>query len=290
MRRIALPLALLFFALSGSAASAASPTTARYSLVIHAASSGDVISGTGQIDDSKRLASFEYTYNGFALSAIIVSSPEFVAYVRQAKAPGPWDLQRGSDVGALMDPGLALRLGSLPRRALAVEQMDGVRTTKYAITIPYPASSLLTPPQILPYGAGRPVTAWIDASGAVHRMHAELGPAWNRIVIDERLAGLGAPVQLTRPRIGSPAEPQVRATLAESVLDVALFDVRSWFYDHGRGYAGMTTRALRTLVDVSFPDATVVRATATTYCIQATVNGITKHQNVPKAPYASGGC
>jgi hypothetical protein len=292
MRRAALPLVIALAAFHASASLAATPTSAMYSLRIETVSPGDqptIISGTGQIDDTKRLASFEFKYGGLALSAIIVSSPEFVAYVRRANArTAPWQLQMVDEVGSLMDPGLALRLGSLPRRALGAEQMDGVRTMKYAITIPAPAASLLAP-ALMQTGAGHPVTAWIDASGAVHRMYAELGTPAQRVVIDERLGGFDTPVQLTRPRTGSPFEPPVRPTLAESVLDVALVDVESWFYDHGRTYTGMTTRALRTF-EAMFPDATIVRATATTYCIQATVSGITKHQNGPKAPYASGPC
>lgn len=292
MRR-ALPPLVLVVALIYASAAVAAPTTASFSLRIDANSYGThtVVTGTGQIDDTKRLSSFDYGVSSFRVTAVISSVPVFSVYARRANRPqDPWGITSLDATDPLIDPGLALRLTSFPRRAVGTARMDGVQTTKYTVAVPYPEASLFTPTFVTPITGARSVTAWIDASGAVHLLHAVITVPGRTTVIDERLTAFGAPVHLSRPITNPPEEPPVRANLAEAVLEYAFVPIEYWFGDH-HSYTGMTAYGIRLHDDPRFPpEATVVRASATTYCVQATVSGVTAHQNGPKAPYASGPC
>lgn len=296
MRRLALPLIVLVSALCASAALASShvsaPRSALFSLRIDVDSSGDHtwVSGTGQIDGVHQLSSYAFTdTHGSRVSAVVAASPQFAVYLRNATQPhSPWQMLELSDTAPLMDPSLALRLGADRRRALGTEQTDGVPTTKYAMTIAYPEAALLAPTFIrIGSAAGIPVTVWIDRSGSVRRLHAVLRVPSTVITIDERLSSFGVPVQVTRPAVAGEA-PHL-ANPAEDVLRVAQPDIESYGADH-HGYVGMTANRIRNEINLAFPDVDVVRASAKSYCVQATVGGFTAHQDGPKAPYAPGRC
>jgi hypothetical protein len=256
------------------------------------ASDTDTTVGTGKIDNVHRVSSFDYTQDGWPLHAVVSSVPILTVYLSRS-GTGAWSEMGLDEIGQVIDPAVALRIDARAGRRLGTERMDGVTTTKYAITLKYPESALIEPLSTAAVlGAGIPVTAWIDSSGAVHRMHAVITDRSGKYVhsttvIDERLSGFGSAVQVDRPV--DPSSRPMRANLAESVLDATIPDIESYFWDH-HGYTGMTPRAVRATTDFAFPDVKIVRATATTYCVQATVNGVTAHQNGPKAPYAAGPC
>ncbi len=302
MRRLALPFAL-FVALLAATESAGAPTrsstisTALYSMridVIDAQNSGSLV-GTGKIDRAQRLASFDY--DGGSLrrqSALISSWPMFSVYSRPS-AGAAWQETFAGDTAPLVDPGLALRLDPRAGRVVGTELTDGVRTTKVALAVRFPDAQVLSPslaPGYFPH-AGFPVTLWVDPAGAVRRMHAVVILMSNnyvvsKTIIDERLSSFGTPVRLSRPSVTGSAPP--RANLVEAALDRASMDVLSYFSDH-HTYVGMTPLVVRNTVDLAFPtDVKIVRTSATTYCIQATLNGSTERQNGPHAPYASGPC
>lgn len=299
MRRLVPPL-LVLIALVAAAMASGSPThrasfsTALFSLRVDyiTDSNTDTTIGTGKIDNTRRISSFDYTQDGWPLHAIVSSVPILTVYLSHS-GTGAWSEMGLDEIGQVIDPAVALRIDARSGRRLGTEKMDGVTTTKYALTLKYPESALIEPlSDAAILGPGIPVTAWIDSSGAVHRMHAVITVRSgtyliSTTVIDERLSGFGSAVQVNRPV--DPSSRPMRANLAESVLDAAIPDIESYFGDHHR-YTGMTPRAVRVTTNLVFPDVKIVRATATSYCVQATVNGVTAHQNGPKAPYAAGPC
>jgi hypothetical protein len=265
-------------------------STALFSLRIDRTSSANHVSlvGTGQIDNAQRISSLAFTERGRKMQAVISSIPILTVFVKDSRSTA-WSELMLDEIGLLIDPAVPLRLDPRSGRVLGTENLAGVPTTKYALMVRLPEAAMLGGSYPV---ASVPVTAWIDGSGAVRRMLAVITAKSNNVVvsktvIDERLSGFGAAIQIRRPP--STMSPPLRANLAESVLDRALVDIAAYGADH-RGYVGMTPVAIRNTIDTVFPDVTIVRATATTYCVQATVNGTTAHQNGPKAAYAAGPC
>jgi hypothetical protein len=295
MRRL-IPLSLLLVLVVAAAPAFASPvrstsySTALFSLRIDRTSSAGRVSlvGTGQIDNAQRISSLAFTDGGRQRQAVISSIPILTVFVKDPRSTA-WSELTLDDIGLLIDPAVPLRLDPRGGRALGTEQMGGAPTTKYALVLRLPDAVMLGGSY---HGASVPVTAWIDGSGAVRRMLVVITPRSNGVVvsktvIDERLSGFGAAVQIRRPP--STTSPPLRSNLVESVLDRASIDIASYGADN-HGYVGMTPAVIRNTIDTVFPDVTIVRATATTYCVQATVNGVTEHRNGPKAPYAAGPC
>ncbi len=57
-----------------------------------------------------------------------------------------------------------------------------------------------------------------------------------------------------------------------------------------RGYAGMTFEILKAKYESTLKPFTVVRSSSTSYCIEATANGVTVMKNGPAATIVEGRC
>ncbi|MDX6415179.1 MAG: hypothetical protein QOH23_2589 [Gaiellaceae bacterium] len=299
MRRLVLPSVAIVFLLAAGTASAwpersSAGSTALYSMRIVYTDSVNPTSvvGTGQINDAQRLSSFVFDDPYLGHTSVLISSwPNFSVF---SKNGSEWYEAFAGDTEPLVDPGLALRLDPRAGRAVGTEMIDGVRTTKVILAVRGRDVDVLAPSFMPSFfdRTGIPVTIWVDSSGAVRQLHAVVKITsgkyvMSKTVIDERLSAFGTPVQLSRPTTHNARPP--RANLVESALDRALIDVTSYYYDHHYSYVGMTPRVMQD-DDSMFPDVKIVRPTKTSYCIQATLNGVTAHQNGPKAPYAAGPC
>jgi hypothetical protein len=307
MRHIAVPFVVLLSALCAvpfASASASTDQSALFSLRIdiNEPTFGRLsYVGTGKIDGLHRLSTFDFKSGGERSNAIIGASPGLTIFLTNgASKNSGW--YRGSISNALLiDPGVALRLEGRQGRAIGTEQLDGVSTTKYALTVGLPDAALLAPTvskQDLVQGV--PVVVWIDGSGSVRRLYAVIPWGAGKIAIDERLSAFGTPVRVTRPYVPKVWQPP-KVSAAEQFLHDSLPSVETYRQANSSngaddpdpqltGYAGMTASYLRNTWDISLPNITIVRATATTYCIQATAAGVTMHKNGPAAPYASGPC
>lgn len=95
-----------------------------------------------------------------------------------------------------------------------------------------------------------------------------------------------------RPRAGTPIPrrkkpPPPPVSQAQANVRLAALATFAYYADNG-GYQGMTLEKLR-VYDRSI-DVTVVRATATTFCIESTVGGTSAFMNGPDADVAPGRC
>jgi hypothetical protein len=311
MRRLALPLFVLAV-VSGVTASAALPAhtaaqSARFALDIRITGSGGTIAikGAGAIDGSQRLSSFTFTANGKQFAAVIGSSPLLTVFlkgetVQHLPNGGTWAREDGATAGPLLDPGVAIRLGSKLGPALGTAQIAGVSTTKHAVRVALPDAQLLSPMQSTQsLENGLPVVVWVDASGNVRRLQTSVTRGSSRFDIDERLSDFGTAVHVTRPAAQTVWDQ--RLDDAMRLVRAAIPSVESYAADNDSvgkhdpnprlsGYAGMTVTYLRHNYDSALGDVKIVRATAHTYCVQATVNGITAKRNGPKAAVAAGRC
>jgi hypothetical protein len=309
MRQIVVPFIVLLSALSAVPALAATPAAADQSALFSLRLDVDspVVGrfsyvGTGKIDGVRRLSTLDFRAGGNRFEAMIGASPGLTIFLKNGLSQNSsWYRQSTADAGPLIDPGVALRLEGQHGRALGTEKLDGVSTTKVALTVGLPDAALLaTMVSKQDLVQGVPVVVWIDGSGSVRRLYAVVPWGTGRVVIDERLSAFGTPVRLTRPTVPHVWQPP-EVSAAEQRLHDVLPDVETYRLANSSkgaddpnpqltGYAGMTASYLRNTYDLSMPNITIVRATATTYCIQATARGVTAHKSGPTAPFASGPC
>jgi hypothetical protein len=311
MRRLVLT--LLAVAVSyGVTASPALPAhaaarSALFALDIRITGSGGTIAiaGAGAIDGSRRLSSFSFTANGKQFASVIGSSPLLTVFLRgetvQHLPNGrTWAREDGATAGPLLDPSVAIRLGSKLGPALGTAELGGVPTTKHALKVALPDAQLLSPmDSAWSLQDGLPVSVWVDRSGNVRRLQVSLTRGSSRFDIDERLSNFGAPVHVTRPAATTVWDQ--RLDDAMRLVRAAIPSVESYAADNDSvgkhdpqpglsGYAGMTLSFLLHHYDSTIGDVKIVHPTARGYCVQATVNGITAKKNGPKAAAVAGRC
>ena len=82
-----------------------------------------------------------------------------------------------------------------------------------------------------------------------------------------------------------------RANVAAAKANVAaaVAGVEAYAADNA-GYASLTLSKLQTSYDAGIKNITVVRSSATGYCIESTVGAAVYHKSGPGADIASGGC
>lgn len=311
MRRLMLPflvLAVSYGAIASPALPAhAAARSALFALDIRMTGSGGTIaiSGAGAIDGQQRLSSFSFTANGKQFASVIGSSPLLTVFLRGDAVQNlpngsTWAREDGATAGPLLDPGVAIRLGSRLGPALGTTLVGGVSTTKHAVRVALPDAQLLSPMQSAQsLRNGLPVVVWVDRSGNVRRLQTSITRGSSRFQIDERLSNFGTAVHVTRPAAKTVWDQ--RLDDAMRVVRAAIPDVESYAADNNSvgkhdpnprlsGYAGMTVTYLRQTYDSALPDVQIVRATARTYCVQATTNGISAKKNGPKAAVRAGRC
>ena len=290
MRRFAVPSAVLvcsLFAASAQALPRAAPQTALFSLRMSDMSTTDPVSiaGTGKIDRAERLSSFEYSVGGVQFSYVMAAAPEFTVFVRNSLRGG-WIRASAPDI---IDPAAVLQLGARGGRVVGTERMGGAQTTKYATTLGPVDARLLSPGSTAQdLAGGLPIFTWVDGAGAVRRLLTTVRIAWRTYLVDERLAAFGTAVHLTRPKTPVPPPPRTTGPV-EALLKSSLPSIEAYKRDHGT-YAGMTAALLRATYESAFPDVAIVRATATTYCVEATSRNVTAHKSGPLALIVAGRC
>lgn len=311
MRRLVLP----FLALAVSYGVTASPAlpahtaaqSARFALDIRITGSGGTIAiaGTGAIDGRRRLSSFSFTANGKQFASVIGSSPLLTVFLRGETVQhlpngSTWAREDGATAGPLLDPGVAMRLGSKLGPVIGTAQIGGVPTTKHAVRVGLPNALLLSPMQSTQsLQNGLPAVVWVDRSGNVRRLQTSVTRGSSRFDIDERLSNFGTAVHVTRPAAKTVWDQ--RLDDAMRLVRGAIPSVESYAADNDSvgvhdpnprlsGYAGMTLTYLRQAYDSTIGDVKIVRATAHGYCVQATVNGITAKKNGQKAAVVAGRC
>jgi hypothetical protein len=290
MRRFAVPSVVLvcsLFAASAQALPRAAPQTALFSLRMTDMSTTDPVSvaGTGKIDRAKGLSSFEYSLGGVQFSYVMAAAPEFTIFVKNSLRGG-WMQASAPDI---IDPAAVLQLGTRGGRVVGTERMGGAQTTKYAMTLGPADARLLSPGSTAQdLAGGLKIFTWVDGTGAVRRLLTTLRIAWRTYVVDERLAAFGTAVHVTRPTIPVPPPPPATGPV-EALLKSSLPSIEAYKYEHGT-YTGMTAALLRATYESGFPDVVIVRATATTYCVEATSRNVTAHKSGPLAPIVAGRC
>jgi hypothetical protein len=299
MRRLVLPLLVLAAALCASEALAAPVRTAQQSalFVVHMKITGTggtvSVAGNGKIDGRRRLSTFVFTANGKHFSAVIGASPLLTVFLkgetlRHLPNGSTWVREDGATAAPLFDPAVALRLGSRLGPALGTAPVGGATTTKHAIRVGLPGAALLAPMQSRQQlRHGLPAVVWVDGSGNVRRFRALIVRGTTSFHIDELLSAFGTPARVTRPPARSVFDQ--RQSDAEALVRSVQPDIAKYKADKS-GYTGMTATYLRSHYDRTLRDTTIVRATATSYCVQATVNGITAKQDGPRALIIAGTC
>lgn len=290
MRRLAVSSAVLVCLLSVANAQArprVAPETALFSLRMSEILTTDPVwfAGTGKIDRAEGLSSFEYSSGGVRFSYVMAATPEFTLFVKNSLGGG-WIKASAPDI---IDPAAVLRLGTRGGHAVGIERMGGAQTTKYAMILGPADARLLSPGSTAQdVAGGLKIFTWVDGAGAVRRLLTTLRIIGRTYVVDERLAAFGTAVHVTRPTI--PVTPPPAATgPVEALLTSSLPSIEAYKYAHGT-YAGMTAALLRATYDAGFPDVVIVRATATTYCVEATSRNVTAHKGGPLAPIVAGRC
>jgi hypothetical protein len=290
MRRFAVPSAVLvcaLFAASADAQPTAAPQTALFSLRMSEISTRDAVSiaGTGKIDRAKGLSSLEYSIGGVHFSYVMAASPEFTIFVTNSLGHG-WIRASAPDI---IDPAAVLQLGTHGGRVVGTELMGGAQTTKYATTLGPVDARLLSPGSTTQdVAGGLRIFTWVDGAGAVRRLLTTVRIASRAYVVDERLAAFGTAVHLTRPKVPVPSPPPATGSVG-ALLESSLPSIEAYKQDHGT-YAGMTAALLRSTYDSTFPDVAIVRATATTYCVEATSGNVSAHKSGPLGLIVAGRC
>lgn len=134
-------------------------------------------------------------------------------------------------------------------------------------------------------------TTWLDKARHVIRFKATVPFGGSRATIDERFSDFGAPVQIALPRAETVYDPSVE--MVRRLVVAAVADVKAWNADHAKttGYTGVTAAKLRRLYDPNLSKhLKVVTASRNTYCIEATLNGITVKKDGPPAQIVVGRC
>jgi hypothetical protein len=260
--------------------------------------------GSGTIDGARKLSSYDFVANGKHFTAVIGASPQLTVFlagetVQNLPNRSTWAREDGGTAAPMVDPGLALRLDTRRGRTLGSTQLDGVRTTKLALTVGLPDAALLAPMRSKSaLRRGVPVLVWVDGAGNVRRLHAVVSAGSTRTIVDERLSGFGTPARVTRP--SSRTVWDHRLEDAERLIRSALLSIEPYNADNSSGgkddpkpratgYTGMTVALLRRY-DPKLRNVKIVRANDWTFCVQATVNGITAKKDGPSATIMAGGC
>jgi hypothetical protein len=308
MRRLVLPLLLLVAVFHATGALAAPvQQSAQFALQIRITGSGGTIAiaGSGGIDGPRKLSTFDFTANGKHFGAVIGASPGLTVFlkgetVQHLPHGATWAREDDATAGPLIDPGVALRIGSHLGPSLGTARLGGVTTTKHAIRIGLPDAALLAPMSpTWTLRDGIPVVVWVDGSGNVRRLQMVIARDTARFHIDEQLSAFGTKANIARPKANTVWDQRLDDALR--LVRAAIPDVESYAADNNSvgkhdpnprlsGYAGMTVTYLRHTYDSALGQVEIVRATARTYCVQATVNGISAKKNGPKAAVRAGRC
>lgn len=290
MRRFAVVSLSLLAALA--ATSAANATSAHVVLRIQTQDSGGLttIEARGSTETSQRRSKLDLELsngvNEVRYKAVLSASTKLTLFLfggtMQSLPKGViWARTVGAGVAPLMDPSLPLRL----KRGRA---LGGGR---YQMRIAGADAVLLAPAASRDQlGHGFIGTVWLDNAGHVTRFTATVPFGSERETIDERLSGYGAAGRIALPRIETVYDPSVE--MVKQLVRAALPSLEAWNSDHPTtGYAGATAAKIRSRYDNTFSkQLEIVRATRQTYCIEATLNGITAKDEGPAGPVTVGRC
>ncbi|HEY5059494.1 MAG TPA: hypothetical protein VII51_10820 [Gaiellaceae bacterium] len=311
MRRLAVSSCLLVVLLMATSASGArtpgGATSARFVLRISAVTTSGsiVIDGSGAVDNARGLATAQLTSStGATFGAVIASSPHLTTFIHGGVVKNlpdgkTWERDDGAATAPFIDPGLALRLGSRGGHKLGTVRLGTVSTTKYAIHISPLDATLLAPAaskKLL--AAGVPAVVWLDSSGDVRLFHTAVPfGSGGTATIDEAFAAFGTPVHVALPPAGAVWDAQVDGAVRAAVASVEAYNADNnagGAHDpdkFGSGYQGMTLAYLTKNYDSGIDQGLkIVRATAASYCIELTQDGITLNKKGPSASITSGHC
>jgi hypothetical protein len=292
MRRFAVVSCSLLAALT--VASVANAESAHVVLRIQTQDSGGrvtTIVGRGSTETSQHRSKLDLMLsngvNEVRYKAVLSASPKLTLFLFGASIPDlpkgvTWARSDGAAVAPLMDPSLPLLLK--PGRA--------VGGGRYQVRIDGADAALLAPAASREQlRGGFTGTTWLDKAGHVIRFKATVPFGSSRAMIDERFTEFGAPVLIALPRAKTVYDPSVE--MVRRLVVAALADIEAFNADHAKttGYTGMTAANLRRIYDTNFPEhLKVVSASRNTYCIEATLNGITMKKNGPPAQIIAGRC
>ena len=96
------------------------------------------------------------------------------------------------------------------------------------------------------------------------------------------LTGAAVPAYLQHQR-------RAGETAAQANVRAAVPSIELYFSDNG-SYVGVSYAALKASYDAGLASVTFPTATATTYCVEATVHSRTFSRNGPSAAIAAGSC
>jgi hypothetical protein len=292
MRRFAVVSCSLLAALT--VASVASAESAHVVLRIQTQDQGGrvtTIVGRGSTESSQHRSKLNLVLsngvNEVRYKAVLSASPKLTLFLFGASIPDlpkgvTWARSDGAAVAPLMDPSLPLLLK--PGRPLG--------GGRYQVRIDGADAALLAPTASRDQlRRGFTGTTWLDSARHVIRFKATVPFGSSRATIDERFSGFGAPVQIALPRPETVYDPSVE--MVKRLVVAALADIEAWNADHAKttGYTGMTAANLRRIYDTNLSkQLKVVRATRNTYCIEATLNGITVKKDGPSGQIIVGRC
>jgi hypothetical protein len=289
MRRIAVACCSLLAA--SAVTSAANAASAHVVLRIQTTGSSGTttILGRGSTESSQRRSKLDLVLSNGANSVrykvVLSAAPALTLFLFGQPMPNApkgatWARTVGPGVAPLIDPSLPLRL----------ERGRALGAGRHAVRIAGVDAALLAPaasPALLRRGFTG--TIWVDDAGRVNRFKVTVPFGTDHATIDERLSAFGAAGRIDLPRIETVYDPSVET--AKGILRNAVPDVEAWRVGHATaGYTGMTAAKLRRLDHNLSEQLSVVRATRKTYCIEATLNGVTVNKNGPDAEIAVGRC
>jgi hypothetical protein len=117
----------------------------------------------------------------------------------------------------------------------------------------------------------------VPAGGGPKGIRVDLGNGRGAIYVPDK----SAYNELKQRSNESDAQANVRA---------AVPGLEAYNADHGVGYDGVTLTKLQQSYDSGIKDVTIVRASASSYCVQSTVGSTTYHKEGPAGDIVSGPC
>jgi hypothetical protein len=245
--------------------------------------------GRGSTENSQRRSKLDLVLSKgvteLRYKAVLSASPKLTLFLFGSSIPNlpegvTWARSDGTAVAPLMDPSLPLTL----KRGHA---LGGGR---YQVRITGADAALLAPaasPDQLRRGFTG--TTWLDKARHVVRFKATVPFGGSRATIDERFSDFGAPVQIALPRAKTVYDPSVE--MVKRLVRAGVPAIESWRVDHAAtGYSEATIAKLRRYDGTLSTRLELVHATRTTYCLEATLNGITVKYDGPAGPVAVGRC
>jgi len=112
-----------------------------------------------------------------------------------------------------------------------------------------------------------------------------------RLQLAQLSARVSARAVVVRPQAGVVPQESVASRAAQAVVRVAVPAIEAYNADHSVGYAGVTLEKLQQSYDAGIRDVKIVRANATSYCIQSDTGGPpVYHKGGPSGQIEPGNC